>query len=391
MLNSLPTVSRARVAVTVAFVINGFMVGAFNARIPDFKEILAISNGQLGAALLCSAAGLLTALGPTGRICARRGSAWVAVPSAIGLAISTVIVGMSHAFWQLSVSLFVFGFFLAVQDVSMNTHAVAVEHEASKRFMSTFHAMFSLGALIGAFTGGLLSQWKITILQHTIAISIITIAVALYFKSWWLPNSIDIHPVEKHKHTRSKRRPAIFWALGLIMMCGQVGEGAAGDWGGVLSRNTFHASPFISTLPYICFAITMVTGRFLGDRLATKYGTRKIVITSGLMASLGLSSGLLVGGMPGVIAGWIFLAAGSSTVFPLIISMAGKMAKGRFADRMAPAEGMAMVAGVAYFGFLAGPPVIGFVSNLIGLRWAMMIPAALAFYVFLAGYFTVKE
>ena len=383
--------NRARVAVTAAFLINGFMVGAFNARIPDFKEILHISNGQLGAALLCSAAGLLTALGPTGRICAQRGSAWVAAPSAIGLAISTVIVGISHTFWQLCASLFIFGFFLAAQDVSMNTHAVAVEHEADKRFMSTFHAMFSLGALVGAFTGGLLSQWKVTIFQHTAGIAAITIFIALYFKSWWLPNSIDIHPIEKHKHTRSKRRPAIFWALGLVMMCGQVGEGAAGDWGGVLSRNTFHATPFVSTLPYICFAITMVTGRFLGDRLATKFGTRKIVIASGLIASLGLSGGLIVGGMPGVIAGWVFLAAGSSTVFPLIISMAGKMAKGRFADRMAPAEGMAMVSGVAYFGFLAGPPVIGFVANSIGLRWAMMIPAALAFYVFLAGYFTVRE
>ena len=383
--------NRARVAVTAAFLINGFMVGAFNARIPDFKEILHISNGQLGAALLCSAAGLLMALGPTGRICAHRGSAWVAAPSAIGLAISTVIVGISHTFWQLCASLFIFGFFLAAQDVSMNTHAVAVEHEADKRFMSTFHAMFSLGALVGAFTGGLLSQWKVTIFQHTAGIAAITIFIALYFKSWWLPNSIDIHPIEKHKHTRSKRRPAIFWALGLVMMCGQVGEGAAGDWGGVLSRNTFHATPFVSTLPYICFAITMVTGRFLGDRLATKFGTRKIVIASGLIASLGLSGGLIVGGMPGVIAGWVFLAAGSSTVFPLIISMAGKMAKGRFADRMAPAEGMAMVSGVAYFGFLAGPPVIGFVANSIGLRWAMMIPAALAFYVFLAGYFTVRE
>jgi MFS family permease len=384
-------VNRARVAVTIAFITNGFMVGAFNARIPDFKEILRISNGQLGAALLCSAAGLLVALGPTGRLCARRGSAWVAVPSAIGLAISTVLVGTSHSFWQLSTTLFIFGFFLAVQDVSMNTHAVAVEHEADKRFMSTFHATFSLGALIGAFTGGLLSQWKISILHHTLIIGFITVVVALYFKSWWLPNEIDIHPIEKNRHTRSKRRPAIFWALGLVMMCGQVGEGAAGDWGGVLSRNTFHATPFISTLPYIFFAITMVTGRFLGDRLATRFGTRRIVISSGLIASVGLSTGLLIGGMPGVIAGWIFLAAGSSTVFPLIISMAGKLAKGRFADRMAPAEGMAMVSGVAYFGFLAGPPVIGFFANLIGLRWAMMIPAALAFYVFLAGYFTVKE
>jgi len=99
------------VAVTVAFITNGFMVGAFNARIPDFKEILRISNGQLGAALLCSAAGLLVALGPTGRICAQKGSAWVAVPSAIGLALSTVIVGTSHTFVQLCLTLFCFGFF----------------------------------------------------------------------------------------------------------------------------------------------------------------------------------------------------------------------------------------------------------------------------------------
>jgi len=103
-----------------------------------------------------------------------------------------------------------FWIFLAVQDVSMNTHAVAVEHEADRRFMSTFHATFSLGALIGAFTGGLLSQWNVSILQHTSGIALLTIAVAIFFKSWWLPNEIDIHPIEKNKHTRSKRRPAIF-------------------------------------------------------------------------------------------------------------------------------------------------------------------------------------
>jgi hypothetical protein len=34
--------NRARTAVTVAFITNGFVVGAFIARIPDFKEILAL-------------------------------------------------------------------------------------------------------------------------------------------------------------------------------------------------------------------------------------------------------------------------------------------------------------------------------------------------------------
>ena len=127
---------------------------ALDHRIPDFKAILGITDGQLGGALLASSMGLLVGLGPTGRLSAKRGSAWVAVPAAIALALSTVIVGTSHSLWQLASTLFIFGFFLGVQDVSMNAHAVAVEHEADRRYMSTFHATFSLGALAGGFTGG---------------------------------------------------------------------------------------------------------------------------------------------------------------------------------------------------------------------------------------------
>lgn len=385
------TVARARIAVTAAFITNGFVVGAFVARIPDFKAILGITDGQLGGALLASSMGLLVGLGPTGRLSAKRGSAWVAVPAAIALALSTVIVGTSHSLWQLASTLFIFGFFLGVQDVSMNAHAVAVEHEADRRYMSTFHATFSLGALAGGFTGGLLSQWKVSIFQHTIGVAVLAIAAAIYMRPWWLPNEIDIHPIEKHKNTRSRKRPAIFWALGLIVMCGQVGEGAAGDWGGVLSRSAFDASPFVSTLPFIFFSVTMVTGRFLGDRLAAKFGTRTLIIAGGLTSAVGLSSGLIFGGIIGVIFGWIFLAAGSSIVLPLIFSAAGKMAKNQFADRMAPSEAMAMVSGIAYFGFLAGPPSIGFVADQISLRWAMLIPAVLALFIAIGSFFVVKE
>ena len=80
-------VKRARAAVTVAFVTNGFVVGAFIARIPDFKQILGLRDGQLGTALHCSSIGLLIGLGPSGRLSARRGSAWVADLVAISLTI----------------------------------------------------------------------------------------------------------------------------------------------------------------------------------------------------------------------------------------------------------------------------------------------------------------
>ena len=135
----------------------------------------------------------------------------------------------------------------------------------------------------------------------------------------------------------------------------------------------------------------MVIGRFTGDRLASRFGARRLIILSGFISALGLSSGLLIGGIGGVILGWIFLAAGSSIVLPLIFSITGFMAKSRFADRMAPAEGMAMVSGIAYFGFLAGPPLIGLLADQISLRWAMLLPAALALCIALGTFFIIHD
>jgi MFS family permease len=37
-----------------------------------------------------------------------------------------------------------------------------------------------------------------------------------------------------------------------------------------------------------------------------------------------------------------------------------------------------MVSGIAYFGFLIGPPTLGLLGDVAGLRWAMLVPAALA-------------
>ena len=382
---------RARTAVTVAFIVNGFVVGAFVARLPDFKEILGISDGEIGRSIVFSSIGLLLGLAPVGRLSAKLGSSRVAIPASIALALSTTLVGFSHSVFQFSASLFLFGLLLGAQDVAMNAHAVVVEHGMNKRIMSTFHATFSSGALAGSLIGGALSQWNVPIQAHTIGVGFFSITATLLTQRWWLPAETDIHPIEKHEKSRSRKRPAIFWALGLIVMCGQVGEGAAGDWGGILSRGAFNASPFISTLPFIFFSITMVTGRFLGDRLASRFGARRLIITGGLVSGIGLTTGLVVGGIGGVIFGWIFLAAGSSIVLPLIFSIAGSLAKNRFADRMAPAEGMAMVSGIAYFGFLAGPPVIGFLADQISLRWAMLLPAFLALFIALGSYLAIHK
>jgi MFS family permease len=194
-------------------------------------------------------------------------------------------------------------------------------------------------------------------------------------RNWFLPAELDKHAVEGKKKIK---KPKIFFIVGLLGVCGTVGEGSAGDWGAILSRDTFDASPFVSTLPFICFSAAMVIGRLFGDRLASKYGPMKLIVGGGLIAGVGLGGGLIVGGVGGVIFGWLALGIGLATVIPMLFSQAGEMAKTRFEGRFAASEGVAMVSGIAYFGFLVGPPTLGFLADAIGLRWAMLVPACLA-------------
>jgi MFS family permease len=367
--------SRARIAVTTAFVINGLTVGAFYARVPDFKNQLSVSNSALGIALLCIAAGVLIGLGFSGKQSALRGSAPVTHYATYALGLSLLLVGPVVNYITLCVTFIIFGACLSTQDVAMNSHAIVLEHEADKRYMSTFHAMFSVGALGGGALGGFLAQQEKSIMWQCAFLAMLIFLANFFVRNMFLPADLDIHPQEGKKKIK---KPKIFLIVGLLGTCAAIGEGSAGDWGAILARDTFDASPFISTLPYICFSAAMVIGRLFGDRLASKYGPMKLIVGGGLVAGIGLGSGLLVGGMGGVIFGWLAAGIGLSTVIPMLFSQAGDIAKSRFEGQFAPSEGVAMVSGIAYFGFLVGPPTLGFLGDAIGLRWAMLVPAVLA-------------
>jgi MFS family permease len=367
--------SRARIAITTAFIINGTVIGALYARIPDIKEQLDVSNSALGIALLCLPLGLLFGLGFSGKQSAKRGSAPVTYYSTYALATALLIVGPVINYYTFCLTFVLFGACLATQDVAMNSHAIVLEHEADKRYMSTFHATFSMGALGGGILGGFFAQQKTTIMWQCAFIAMLIFLANFFVRNMFLSADLDKHAVEGKKKIK---RPKIFIIVGLLGTCAAIGEGSAGDWGAILARDTFNATPFISTLPYICFSAAMVIGRLFGDRLATKYGPMNLIIGGGSIAGIGLGGGLLVGGIGGVVFGWFAAGIGLSIVVPMLFTQAGEIAKTRFEGQFAPSEGVAIVSGIAYFGFLVGPPILGFLGDAIGLRWALMVPAILA-------------
>jgi len=373
---------RARIAVTITFIVNGFTVGSFVARIPDIKRILEISNGTLGGSLLFVSIGVFLALRPAGKRAAKYGSQPVIFWATLALSGALVLVGLLLSLQWFWFSLFLFGFALATQDVAMNAHAVVVEQRAGRRLMSAFHGMFSVGTLFGGILGGLFSQWEVSPLQQASVLAIVVFIIANVIKPLFLPAEADKHDFSSGPRAR---HPFIFWILGFFGLFAAISEGAAGDWGGVLARDAFGATPFISTLPYIVFCTAMIIGRFSGDYLAHRFGASLVIAAGGIISGTGLTVGLIVGGIPAIMVSWFLLGIGLSVVIPLMFSAAGTLASKKYAGVIAPSEAVAKVSGVSYFGFVIGPPLIGFIADIVELRWTLLLIAAFAYLLIFAS------
>jgi MFS family permease len=164
----------------------------------------------------------------------------------------------------------------------------------------------------------------------------------------------------------------IIWVLGLVALCGQVGEGSAGDWSAVYLHVNLGTSPAVAALALGAFSIAMAAGRVAGDRLASRFGPVRLVRASGLVAGLGLAAGLLIGTPAAAIAGFALLGVGLAGIFPQIVSVAARLDPGQ------AGRNIGRIAAVAYSGLLGGPVAIGAIASGVGLRDALLVPAALA-------------
>ena len=168
---------------------------------------------------------------------------------------------------------------------------------------------------------------------------------------------------------------AVIWVLGLLALCGQVGEGAAGDWSAVYLHVDLGTSAAVAAAGLAAFSVTMAAGRVAGDRLAARFGSVRLVRASGLVAGLGLAAGLLIGTPAAAVAGFALLGAGLAAIFPQIVSSAVRL------DPARAGRNIGRIAAVAYSGLLGGPVAIGAAASGVGLRDALLIPAALSILV----------
>ena len=155
--------------------------------------------------------------------------------------------------------------------------------------------------------------------------------------------------------------------LGIIGFCSMATEGAMFDWSGVYFKDIVKAPNSLIILGYASFMIMMAGGRFLGDKVISRFGRKRSLQVSGIIISSGMFISVIFPYIVPATIGFMLVGIGVSGIVPMVYSIAGSNTK------VAPGIALAMVSGVSYFGFLMGPPLIGYISALSSLQYSYAV------------------
>ena len=358
--------------VAAAFTLNGFLFGVWASRIPSFKEEFALSQATLGFLLLALAGGAIVSFPFAGGISERLGAARMTVLEAILYCPALVALSLAPNVFLLGAALFVFGALHGSMDVAMNGWAAKVETRMARSTMSIFHAMFSLGAGIGAASGYVAVHLGLAPPAHFILMAVMGGAAAL----WLMWPERDTTPPQRVASDEPQKLFALphgtLLLVGLVALSIAMGEGAMADWSAVFLQRVVQVSEAQAALGYAAFSATMVLTRLSGGLLVQWFGPVMVTRLSGLIAFLGLVIVIIAPGLTVALLGFSLVGIGYAVIMPLVFSRAAND------PDMAPGPAIASVATVAYGGMLLGPPVVGFVAQVAGLKVSFAMLALLA-------------
>ncbi|WP_201980173.1 MFS transporter [Hymenobacter rubidus] len=357
---------RARIAIALFFFVSGFGFATWASRIPIIQHRLGLDEAQLGAVLLALPAGLMLTLPVTGQLLQRFSSRQVMLVGAVLYNLALSLLGLAAQPWQLAALLFCFGCSRNLLNLSVNAQSVGLQALYPRSIIATFHGIWSVAGFAAAGLGALLIRADATTTAHLVAVSVGLTALALAF----FPGTLAVPPAPGSRSFFSWPEKTVL-KYGLIAFASMACEGTFYDWSGVYFVQAVHAPKAQAGLGFTLYMVAMTSGRFLGDWLVERFGTKAILQASGVLMSVGL---LLAAAMPtpgaaGV--GFVLGGLGVSCVVPLVFGLVGR------SNPLGAGAAIASVSTVSYFGFLLVPPLVGFVAQAASLRWSFALVALL--------------
>jgi fucose permease len=378
----------ARNAVFIVFAMNGMSFAAWASRIPDVKQSLGLTAGQLGVTLLALSAGSVIGLPASGWISHRFGAGGSVRLGLASMAIGMVGVGVGvDVLGQREVvaaGLFALGLGVGVWDVGMNLEGASVERLLGRTIMPRFHAAFSAGTVFSALVGALMAWLGVPVTVHLLSAGVVIVVACLWAIRSFLPRGLEApdegEAMEGACEPGAAGPPARLGVLsawteprtlmiGVLTLVAAFTEGTANDWVSVAFVEGYHLPTWAGVLGFATFLSFMTIGRILGTQLLDRYG--RVPVLRVMLVVAGFGSLLVVfGTTPLAFLGAAIWGVGVSLGFPVGMSAAAD-------DPARAAARISVVATIGYTAFIAGPPLLGFLGDHFGILRALLAVGAM--------------
>jgi len=383
---------RWRTAIFAIFLASGLSIATWASRVPSIKLALDIDKAQVGMLLLGAGIASIIGISTSPAIMARTGARLGMMVSIFTFASGVALIGIGAnvlgSYPVVLIGLVLFGLGNGCVDVMMNVEATAIEQHSGKTILPLFHAFFSFGTVIGAGLGALAAQLQIDVFTHTLVIAVLIAAIGVVSIAN-VPRrqeALDPSAEDGEKpHWRERMHVALSawreprtYAIGVVMLGMSFAEGGANDWLALGVAEDHGGGTALGAAALATFSVAMTAVRIFGGPLVDRFGRVAVLRVLAVAAASGILLFILAPSLPLVFAGAALWGIGASLGFPLGMSAAAD-------DPAKAAARVSAAATIGYISFLGGPPVLGFISEHIGLLNTLYILVGL---VVLSGLFS---
>ena len=376
-----PELVRARAGVCLVFLANGLGFANLVPRFPEIVVHLGLSKSAFGQAVAAVGVGALVAGLAASWLISRLTSARVASLGMLVVALALLGAGLAPSWGVLAVCLLIVGGTDSIVDVAQNAHGLRVQRRWGASIVTSFHASWSLGAVLGAAMGQAMAGAGVGLGTHMVltAVALLVISVGPLLAGWFLPGhdradraperleELDDTPGVRSATSPRRARPVtilVLFVVGLLCAASMFPEDVAMNWSSLLLSEQ-GAGPGRVGLGLVALQGTMIVGRLVGDRIIDAVGQRAVIAWGGALVTLGMSVALLLSSVPGTLLGMAISGAGCAVAVPVAYSAADDV------EGLPPGLGLTIVSWLARLAVLLAPPVVGRLADNHGLWVAL--------------------
>lgn len=341
-----------------------FQIGIYFVYIPWNAERLQITESEIGIGLLVFGISNLIGNQTSGRLIVPRiGTKNSIAIGILGVAYCPLFLILSPSYLWFLLVYIPFGFFVGFFAPSAQSQISMIESKTSAILTPLYHAAFSVGSLVGAFS----AFFTIKYIDNPPLIFLITgtmlILGSLTIYIFGLSKSFEA--LEKTPKFKLPKNSILIF--GLLMMMNYATMGIILDWSALWLTKDLLIPLYLGGTIIIAFNIGEITARLIASKMLKKTSEKFIGGYLSILAGIVLFFSILTTNFYVIVFGMLLFGFGTANFIAIIYRQAIKITDEPIALTVAN------LVTLGFAGFIFGPALVGYLAEYLGLTFNMYL------------------